>query len=118
MRRMLDPKEIGGGDINLYRHCVRLIGKGINPIDIISFNLYSTNSAKMEWEDLPTYLKGRVACSGYVYDRAMSKYHFANSINIKYGPVYISSVNDDWSEKIIEISASNYQVVDDVAKVS
>ena len=40
-------KELGG-DINLYRHCVRLMGKKINPIDTISFNLYSTNSAQMK----------------------------------------------------------------------
>ena len=40
-------KELGG-DINLYRHCVRLMGKRTNPIDTISFNLYSTNSAQMK----------------------------------------------------------------------
>ena len=47
----------------------------------------------------------------------MSKYHFAVSINIKDGPVYVSSVNDDWSEKIIELSANDYQIADDVVKV-
>lgn len=43
-------KELGGGggeSITLYRHCVRLIGTRPNKADIISFNLYTTNSAKM-----------------------------------------------------------------------
>ena len=50
-------KELGGGggggtgggeSTTLYRHCVRLVGEGNNPVDIISFNLYTTNSAKIE----------------------------------------------------------------------
>ena len=42
-------KELGGGggSINLYRHFIRLIGKSSSPVDIISFDLYTTNSAKM-----------------------------------------------------------------------
>ena len=38
----------GGGSTTLYRHCVRLVGEGNNPVDIISFNLYTKNSAKIE----------------------------------------------------------------------
>ena len=43
-------KELGGGgeSTTLYRHCVRLVGEDNNPVDIISFNLYTTNSAKIE----------------------------------------------------------------------
>lgn len=43
-------KELGGGggSINLYRHCILLVGTAHNPVDVISFNLYNTNSAKME----------------------------------------------------------------------
>ena len=43
-------KELGGGgeSITLYRHFIRLIGKNGSPVDIISFDLYTTNSAKME----------------------------------------------------------------------
>lgn len=49
-------KELGGGgggtgggeSTTLYRHCIRLVGKSSNPVDIISFNLYTTNSAKIE----------------------------------------------------------------------
>ena len=48
-------KELGGGGgtgggecTTLYRHCVRLVGEDNNPVDIISFNLYTTNSAKIE----------------------------------------------------------------------
>ena len=42
-------KELGGGggSINLYRHCILLVGTAHNPADIISFNLYNTNSAKL-----------------------------------------------------------------------
>ena len=42
-------KELGGGgsSINLYRHCILLVGTAHNPADIISFNLYNTNSSKM-----------------------------------------------------------------------
>lgn len=50
-------KELGGGggggtgggeSTTLYRHCIRLVGEANNPVDIISFNLYTTNSAKIE----------------------------------------------------------------------
>lgn len=41
-------KALGGGDINLYHHFIRLIGNSGSPVDIISFDLYTTNSAKME----------------------------------------------------------------------
>ena len=43
-------KELGGGgeSTTLYRHCVRLVGEGNNPVDIISFNLYTKNSAKIK----------------------------------------------------------------------
>ena len=45
-------KELGGGgggeSTTLYRHCIRLVGEGNNPVDIISFNLYTTNSAKIK----------------------------------------------------------------------
>ena len=37
----------GGGSITLYRHCILLVGTAHNPADIISFNLYNTNSAKL-----------------------------------------------------------------------
>ena len=41
-------KELGGGgSITLYRHCILLIGTAHNPADVISFNLYNTNSAKL-----------------------------------------------------------------------
>ena len=110
-------KELGGGggSISLYRHCTRLIG---NHGDIISFNLYSTNSAKMKSSDLNTYIGERIACSGYVYDSGMSTFHFANSISSDSGGLYIYSVQADWTERIIAINPSNYRVVDDVIKVS
>ena len=38
----------GGESTTLYRHCVRLVGESNNPVDIISFNLYTKNSAKIE----------------------------------------------------------------------
>lgn len=42
-------KELGGGGgTTLYRHCIRLVGTRPNKGAIISFNLYTTNSAKMQ----------------------------------------------------------------------
>ena len=65
MRRMLDPKELGGGD-NLYLHCVTL--SEINPDATIAVNFYSKNNENVNTiELLNKYLVGAhgVVCNGY-----------------------------------------------------
>ena len=66
MRRMLDPKEVGGGGGDLYLHCITL--SEINPDATIAVNFYSKNSEKVNTiESLNRYLVGAsgVVCSGY-----------------------------------------------------
>lgn len=69
----------GGGDINLYHHSIRLIEKHGNPVGVISFDLYNTSSATMNWSNLLASI-GSNACSGYVRDGSgeTPKYYFAN----------------------------------------
>ena len=65
MRRMLDPKEAGGGG-NLYLHCITL--SEINPDATIVVNFYSKNNEKVNTiESLNEYLVGAsgVVCNGY-----------------------------------------------------
>ena len=68
MRRMLDPKELGGGGGggNLYLHCITL--NEVNPDARIAVNFYSKNNEKINTiESLNKYLVGAhgVVCNGY-----------------------------------------------------
>lgn len=114
-------KELGGGggSITLYRHFIRLIGKNVNPVDIISFDIYTTNSAAMTWNDLYKYIKGRIACSGYVHGGSgTSAYYFVNALfTDSNGSIYVYCTDNNWSEKTITISSTNHRVDDEVHKV-
>ena len=64
MRRMLDQKTIGGGDVKLYCHFVR-----IGPKDggEIFFNYTSTDETKLTKETILSALNGKsLICQGYV----------------------------------------------------
>lgn len=114
-------KELGGGSgsITLYRHFIRLIGKNVNPVDIISFDIYNTNPAEMEWNDLYKYIKGRTACSGYVHGgQGTSAYYFVNGLfTDPNGSIYVYCTDNNWSEKSITISRNDHRVQDEVHKV-
>ena len=62
MRRMLDPKEAGGGG-NLYHHALRI--KGSSREDIV-FDIYNKQSEQFTFATLKTALiDTQVSCSGY-----------------------------------------------------
>lgn len=65
MRRMIDPKELGGGG-DLYMHCIKIVD--VSPDTTIAVNFYSKNSEKVNTiESLKKYLVGAkgVVCNGY-----------------------------------------------------
>ena len=63
MRRMLDPKELGGGGGNLYHHALRIKREGAE--DIV-FDIYNKQSEQLTFATLKTALiDTQVSCSGY-----------------------------------------------------
>ena len=64
MRRMLDPKEAGGGNITLYRHNIRIItGNGSKAC----FDVYRKTDEKFTTTTFKKYIEGKdFACSGIV----------------------------------------------------
>ena len=69
MRRMLDPKEVGGGEsIQLYRHHIYLSYKdNYSNYGNIYFDYYSTNAEQFTLDTLIGTMEGKaVICSGYL----------------------------------------------------
>lgn len=110
-------KELGGGDINLYHHTIRLIGKNGNPPTVISFDLYNTYSATMKWSDLHNFINSN-ACSGYVRDGSgeTPKYYFANYLysavdsNVK--TIHVFCADDNRREKEMKLYSSDCSIID------
>ena len=64
MRRMLDPKEVSGGDKKLYCHCIDI---GTNDGEQICFNYTSTDETKLTKETILSAIKDKkLICTGYV----------------------------------------------------
>lgn len=62
MRRMLDPKELGGGGGNLYHHALRIKGGS----EDIVFDIYNKQPEQLTFATLKTALiDTQVSCSGY-----------------------------------------------------
>lgn len=72
MRRMLDPKEIGGGGGNekLYRHCISFKNDSNQKGGYVIFDYYSKKQDKFTYDTFLEELSGdkHVACSGYIND--------------------------------------------------
>ena len=70
MRRMLDPKEVGGGNEKLYCHCISFENDSNNKGGYIILNYYSKKKDKFTYE---TFRKEfdedkHLACNGFVHD--------------------------------------------------
>ena len=64
MRRMLDPKEVGGGGVKLYCHFIFI---GTNDGEQISFNFTSADETKLTKETIISAIKDKqLICTGYV----------------------------------------------------
>ena len=64
MRRMLDPKEAGGGSNKIYLHCIQLYGAGFGNI-FTSF--YTTNPEPFTMPLFQEFMKGKtLPCSGKI----------------------------------------------------
>ena len=70
MRRMLDPKEVGGGggDEKLYCHCISFRNDGTNKGGYIMLNYYSKKKDKFTYATFKNEFSNdkHVACSGYI----------------------------------------------------
>ena len=64
MRRMLDPKEVGGGSVKQYCHFIRF---SPNDGGEICFNYTSTDETKLTKETIaPALIGKKLICTGYV----------------------------------------------------
>ena len=72
MRRMLDPKTIGGGggDEKLYCHCISFVNDGNSKGGYIMLNYYSKKKDRFTYQTFKKEFdrNKHVACSGYVHD--------------------------------------------------
>ena len=72
MRRMLDPKELGGGggDEKLYCHCISFVSDNNSKGGYIIFNYYSKKKDKFTYDTFKKEFdkNKHVACSGYIHD--------------------------------------------------
>ena len=72
MRRMLDPKEVGGGggDEKLYCHCISFEKDSNSKGGYIRLNYYSKKKDKFTYDTFKDEFdrKKKVACSGYIHD--------------------------------------------------
>ena len=72
MRRMLDPKEVGGGggDEKLYCHFISFVNDNNRKGGYITLNYYSKKKDKFTYNTLKKEFSGNkeVACSGYIHD--------------------------------------------------
>ena len=71
MRRMLDPKEVGGGgDEKLYLHCIGFSHDGNSKDGYIMLNYYSKKKDKFTYETFKKEFDNNkhVACNGYIHD--------------------------------------------------
>ena len=70
MRRMLDPKEAGGGDEKLYLHCISFAKDSDSKGGYITLNYYSKKKDKFTYKTFKKEFSNNryVACNGYIHD--------------------------------------------------
>ena len=71
MRRMLDPKELGGGgDEKLYCHYISFVNDSNHKGGYIVLNYYSKKKDKFTYDTFKKEFNDNknVACSGYIHD--------------------------------------------------
>ena len=71
MRRMLDPKEAGGGgDEKLYCHCISFVNDSNSKGGYIMLNYYSKKQDKFTYGTFKKEFdeNKQLACSGYIHD--------------------------------------------------
>ena len=71
MRRMLDPKEVGGGgDAKLYCHCIGFSSDSNSKGGYIMLNYYSKKKDKFTYETFKKEFDANkhLACNGFVHD--------------------------------------------------
>lgn len=71
MRRMLDPKTIGGGgDEKLYRHCIAFASDSDSKGGYITLNYYSKKKDEFTYKTFKKEFSNNrnVACNGYIHD--------------------------------------------------
>ena len=80
MRRMLDPKEAGGGSINLYCHRIQLTNK---PYNMITLNYFSTSDVPFTRSSFKAKIvKHNLPCSGAITS-------ITSGTKVKYIAVYL-----------------------------
>ena len=110
MRRMLDPKTIGGGGGggNKYIHSVEIIYASTR----LYFNLYNSISTSLTLDTLKTaLLDKKIACSGYAYNSG--KFKNVVAIYNRKGQIYVD-------QYYIEGTSSHYDafIVDSTYKIT
>ena len=70
MRRMLDPKEVGGGNEKLYCHCISFKNDTNSKGGYITLNYYSKKKDSFTYTTFKKEFdeNKHVACSGYIND--------------------------------------------------
>ena len=76
MRRMLDPKEAGGGNNKIYLHCIQLYGSGFGKVFTIC---YTTNPEPFTMPLFKQFMKGKsLPCTGKISADGVGKPRITN----------------------------------------
>lgn len=118
MRRMLDPKTIGGGGggAKIYCHCIELRNR--NGDNYISFNFFSESKDKFTLNSLKDKLTGKkkIACSGYVVKaiETTSSNLIPNCLTTNSSNTLICRVKDVTNRTYLFISIDDYDLTDTI----
>lgn len=102
MRRMLDPKEVGGGgEEKLYLHCISFQNDNNRKGGYIILNYYSKKKDNFTYDTFKKEFdqNKHVACNGYIHDgdnyfTALYIFLSKNDIYVKYNDIIQNMYNN------------------------
>ena len=122
MRRMLDPKEVGGGgDAKLYCHCIYIYNSSNSKGGRIVLNYYSKKRDKFTYDTFKDEFdqNKQVACNGYIHDgdNYFTVFYLQLSTSGPFEEIYVRYM--DTVHYIFDLRALNsFNLQDNVSEVN
>ena len=106
MRRMLDPKEVGGSS-TIYMHCIQIYGKGFGNVYTVCYN---TNPEPFTMQSFQKFMIGKsLPCTGKISVNGVAKPRILDLEYTNYVEVWYYDLDNPSGYLSVGIKQANIQ---------